>query len=132
MSEPAGGLDKKWNCLYTGEDNMTCGACGNDRAHRWRRYEDGSESCDRCGQLGSAAVPDVFFQGPYLDPNLAHPKRPWEKDGVWVESRQHKARLMAEQGLREAGDRRGGERIFDPSLARKVQGQGKGWSSNKD
>ena len=102
---------------------MVCKNCNNDRAFRWRKFEDGSESCDKCGSIPSTQFSDVYFREPYLDPNLAHPSRPWEKDGVWVGSREHKARLMREQDLREAGDRRGGSRIFDPGLARRVQEQ---------
>lgn len=90
---------------------MTCNGCGNQQARVWRRYEGGQEACDACGGLGSVYVPDVFFKSPYLDENLGNPKRDAkEKNGVWVESRRHKAQLMAEQGLREAGDRVRGAR----------------------
>ena len=82
------------------------------------------ESCDRCGDLRHLVIPDVSFTGPYLDPNLAHPDRPWEKDGVWVESKRHKARLMTEQNLREVGDKKHGARNFDPALARRWKEQG--------
>jgi len=80
------------------------------------RFTADGESCDRCGNLGNVNVPDVYFRAPYLDPNLPHPNRPWEKDGVWVESKQHKARLMAEQGLVERGDRRHGHRPLDKHI----------------
>ena len=86
---------------------MICNACGNQHAHRIRMGA-AYQCCDRCGGLGNVRHSDVYFRAPYLDPNLAHPKRPWEKDGVWVESREHKARLLSEQNLREAGDRQHG------------------------
>lgn len=98
---------------------MVCDGCQNPDAYRIRASAYG-ECCDKCGNLsiGDASLPDVFFQGPYVDPNLAHPDRPWEKDGVLVTSRRHKAQLMAEQNLREAGDRKGGARNYDATRAR--------------
>ena len=102
---------------------MICKGCNNERAFRWRKYEDGTECCDACGNISVASLPDVYFREPYLDPNLANPKRANEMNGVWVESKRHKARLMAEQGLREAGDKRHGARLFDPASARRVKSQ---------
>ena len=69
-------------------------------------------------------MPSLYFRQPYLDPNLAHPDRPWEKDGVLVTSKRHKAALMREQGLVEAGDRKHGARNFDKSMARSAKDQG--------
>lgn len=88
---------------------MRCDNCGNENA-RVMRYGKDWCYCDDCGGARSKGSPDCYFRKPYLDPNLAHPDRPWEKDGVWVESKQHKKRLMAEQGLFEAGDRVRGAR----------------------
>lgn len=101
---------------------MRCDGCGNDRARRIR-YSAQGEVCDECGGLGSVWIPDVSFTRPYLDPNLPHPDRPWEADGVWVESRQHKARLLAEQNLVEKGDKRGGMRNEDKFLQRRAKEQ---------
>lgn len=114
---------------------MTCNGCGNEAAHRVRVRpvrEPGddknmpvlSESCDRCAGLRNLDFPDVSFTEPYMDPNLAHPDRPWEVDGVWIESKRHKAMLMKEQDLREIGDRKGGARNFDPALAERAREQG--------
>lgn len=96
---------------------MLCNNCGNDCAYRLRIHG-GSESCDRCGALSTLSVPDVYFPGPYLDPNLAHPSRPHEKDGVWVTSRSHKAQLMREQNIHEVGDKHHGSRNFERSAFR--------------
>ena len=88
---------------------MTCDNCQNTSAVAMK-FWDGGCCCDKCGGFTGRGVPDVFFRKPYLDPNLAHADRPWESKGVWVESKQHKKRLMAEQGLFEAGDRVRGAR----------------------
>lgn len=77
--------------------------------------------CDRCGVLPQLGIPDVYFREPYMDPNLPHPHRPWEKDGVFVTSKEHKARLMREQNLVESGDKVHGMRIFDKVSARRAQ-----------
>ena len=58
--------------------------------------------------------PDVYFKGPYFDPNLGSPDVPGHENGSYVESRQHKAMLMKRFGLSEAGDRRHGSSSFDP------------------
>lgn len=102
---------------------MICTNCGNKKAIR-QRFWQGGECCDRCGGLGNLRVPDVYFPGPYVDPNLGHPDRPHERDGVLVTSKQHKARLMKEQGLTEKGDRRGGAINFDKSLHKRFWGKG--------
>ena len=102
---------------------MTCNWCGNDKAYRVR-VRAMHESCDRCGDLPNLDFPDVSFTEPYLDPNLAHPDRQHEVNGVWIESKRHKAMLMKEQNLREVGDRKHGARNFDPALAQKFREQG--------
>ena len=88
---------------------MTCGNCGNKNAYAVR-INGGGQSCDECGTFRNRGVPDVYFRQPYLDPNLPHPNRPHEKDGVWVRSKQHKRELLNEQKLVERGDRRHGAR----------------------
>lgn len=114
---------------------MKCNGCGRPDAVRVKIYGDGVEICDAkdCGNLsiGEACVPDVWFPGPYIDPNLAHPKRPWEiqkvvggGDGVLVTSKRHKARLLREQGLHEAGDRRRGMRREDKAAMKRAVAQG--------
>ena len=102
---------------------MKCDGCGNGAARRIR-YNRHGETCDGCGGLSTAVgCPDVYFRQPYLDPNLAHPDRPHEANGVWVTSRRHKAALMAEQNLVERGDKRGGARNEDKFLQRKAREQ---------
>lgn len=104
---------------------MTCDGCGNKGAIRLRFTGRGECSCDHCGGLGALHVPDVYFKEPYYDYNLAHPNRPWEaKRGAWVSSRRHKAALLAEQGLVEKGDKRGGMRLEDRFLQQRAREQG--------
>lgn len=99
---------------------MICGGCGNAEARVTRTYalEGGLvEVCDsrQCGDIKSPWVPDVFFPGPHFSEHLGDENHP---NGIVVESRQHKARLMAAQGLREDGDRVHGSVFRD---ARKPQ-----------
>lgn len=103
---------------------MICNTCGNQRAYRWRKHEDGTEYCNACSDIPAPWLPDVHFQKPYLDHNLAHPDRPRERNGVWVESKRHKAMLLNEQNLREAGDRRRGAINFDRTLHRRLKDRG--------
>ena len=105
---------------------MLCLGCGNQQAYRTFTTATGFECCDKCGALGSLDVPDVYFPGPYIDPNLGHPDRPCEKDGVLVLSKRHKAMLLKEQGLREVGDRRHGAINLDKDLVRRAKEQGHG------
>lgn len=97
---------------------MICPRCGNKAAYRMH-FSEAGQCCDRCGKLGSVTFHDVYFKAPYRDPNLVNPNRPQEKDGVWVESRAHKASLLKEQGLREVGDKVRGARNANMSSIRK-------------
>jgi hypothetical protein len=101
---------------------VVCNSCGNQAAYRIS-YSAAGECCDRCGKVGSATFHDVHFTQPYLDPHLVDPKKPGQKDGVWITSRSHKARIMRELNLREAGDRVRGSRNIDPSLVRAARQQ---------
>lgn len=89
---------------------MICRGCNSSRAYAIRSSKYG-ETCNECGDFRAAGSPDVYFRQPYLDPNLPHPSRPHEANGVWVESKRHKAALLAEQNLCERGDKRHGSRI---------------------
>ena len=82
------------------------------------------ETCDLCADLDHLTRPDVYFRKPYLDPNLAKPYSRIEKDGVWITSKSHKARLMKEQGLRELGAPVHGGRIFDKHSAQQMKRMG--------
>lgn len=74
------------------------------QAHRWKvTYSKGTrhEECDRCGHVGSTWVPDVYFRGIHKDANIVDNMG----NAILIESRQHKAQLMRERGMREAMDR---------------------------
>ena len=97
---------------------MKCNGCQNDKAIRVRVTSE-YECCDRCGGLKSVCLPDVYFSRPYLDPNLGNPKNPHEVNGIWIESKRHKQKILNEQGLVEKGDRKHGARNFNKSVAAK-------------
>ena len=102
---------------------MLCENCGNSEAYVYRKTKDG-ECCDSCGDLRIPWNPSVYFRQPYVDPNLGDYRHPHEANGVLITSKRHKARLMREQGVVEAGDRVRGGRNFDKSLARSAREQG--------
>lgn len=82
----------------------------------------GSCCCDRCGGLkADVGFDDVYFDKPYLDPHLIDIHKPEQRNGVWVESRAHKAALLKEKGWREVGDKRGGARLEDKFSMRREQ-----------
>ncbi len=86
---------------------MDCNSCGNKAAYRVS-YSSGGSSCDRCGNLGTIKFADVYFKEPYFDAHIAHDtKAPF---GTQIKSRQHKADVMREYGLKETGDKRHGAR----------------------
>lgn len=89
---------------------MKCSGCNNQSAHRLS-YSKHGETCDRCGSLGAFKFSDVFFdqkKGEYFDPNITDPvKAPF---GTLIRSRQHKAEVMRQNGLKEVGDKRHGSR----------------------
>lgn len=86
---------------------MVCDSCGNRAATRIS-YSKGKEACDKCGDIGSFKFSDVFFKSSYFDPNLSDPvKSPF---GTHITSREQKARVMKECGLKESGDRKHGSR----------------------
>lgn len=92
---------------------MICNGCGNPRARRIRAYEGGDEICDLCGGLGSVTLPDTYFREAYVDPHLIDPKKPEERNGVLISSKREKAERMKRLGVREAGDKQHGARVFD-------------------
>ena len=112
---------------------MTCEGCGNAEAWRIQAVVDARtgerfEVCNsaECGQLGNLDVPDVYFRKPYNDPNLVNHMDVKNKNGVWVESKRHKAMLMREKGVVEAGDKSGGGRVYDRKMAQGAKKQGFG------
>ncbi len=90
---------------------MKCEGCGKEARVTRTWHENGKkvEVCDHadCGDLSTPWTPDVYFRKPEMVENLADEAHP---GGQVVESKQHKARLMREQGVREDGDRYHGSR----------------------
>lgn len=87
---------------------MIC-QCGNLNAYRMRFTVNG-QCCDKCGSLGPQSLADVYFRKPYLDPHLIDVNDPKQKDGVWIESKEHKKRIMDNLRVKESGDRYHGAR----------------------
>ena len=86
---------------------MKCEGCGNANAMRLS-YSKHGESCNACGDPCKFRFSDVYFKGGYFDEHIAHDtKSPF---GSEVRSREHKAALMKEYGLRERGDKIHGAR----------------------
>ena len=86
---------------------MTCDNCKNPEAYRLS-YRSGSCSCDKCGSVPKVTISDVYFRQPYFDQNIAHDtKNPL---GTHIHSREQKARVMKDLGIKESGDRRHGSR----------------------
>jgi len=85
---------------------MTCRGCGNDQAwHTKTIYEDGQiiSLCDRCGLEGAGdGVPDVYLA--YIGQKFENLT---DKMGnpIEIQSKRHKAEVMKQLGVREAGDR---------------------------
>lgn len=90
---------------------LKCRGCGNDAAYRVQVRMIESEPvdiCNRCGDVGSAHVPDVYWPGhAYKSDNIT------DANGVPIllTSRRHKADVMRQQNLSEAGDRYHGSRM---------------------
>ena len=87
---------------------MVCEGCGNKDAHEWK-FSSSGQSCNACRPAASTfRFSDVFFQKPGFEPHLAHPDH--SPKGNFVRSREHKAALMRELGVRETGDKVRGAR----------------------
>lgn len=100
---------------------MICDGCGNQDARIIRTYakETGLvEYCDShsCGDLKAPWLPDVHFPGPHFSEHLGDASNP---HGVFVESKRHKARLLAAQGLREDGDKVHGSVFRDARIPKR-------------
>jgi hypothetical protein len=94
---------------------MKCNGCGADNAIKMRIVYDEKENvsreiCDHCGLRGSVGVPDVYFRSPYFDENLGDERNP---NGQRIESKMHKAAIMRQLGVTEAGDKRHGARNWE-------------------
>jgi len=85
---------------------MKCNGCGNENA-RHIRIGKGFEVCERCGSLDVGGVPDVYCpEGGYFDENLADKTH---RKGQFIRDRHHKAAVMRDLGLAEAGSLRNPE-----------------------
>ncbi len=105
---------------------MDCDGCGS-KAATWIRRNSAGETCDCCGAAGPQGLRDVYFPGPYLDPHLIDTNDVRQKDGVWITSRRQKAEIMRKMGVREVGDRVGGERKEDRLAQRMEREKGRGY-----
>lgn len=87
---------------------MDCSGCGNTAAYRVS-YSAAGEACNAClPAMPTMRFSDVFFRGPGFEPHLADPDK--SPNGNFVRSREHKAALMRELGVREVGDKVRGAR----------------------
>lgn len=96
---------------------MMCSGCGNETYAKRSVLEHGQwlESCDRCGEGSIPGIADVYFRSPgdhygLYDPKTASP--------IYITSKAHKAQVMKEQHLSEAGDRKHGAINFDEKYSR--------------
>ena len=92
---------------------MIC-QCGNDKATRisgcMDEKGDYKEICEVCGDIqGLVTIPDLYFKGRYFDEHITDDHH---RNGTWVESRRHKAKLLKERKLHESGD------MINPILGR--------------
>ena len=88
---------------------MVCNGCQNKHAYRMS-FSSSGETCNACAPstMSSFRFSDVFFQKPGFEPHLAHPEN--SPKGNFVHSREHKAALMRELGVKEVGDKVHGAR----------------------
>jgi hypothetical protein len=89
---------------------VNCDSCSNKEAVRLS-YRGGVETCDRCGDVPAFKFSDVYFpqkSGAHFVTNLADPNK--SQLGNMVYSREHKAQLMRDLGVKESGDRVHGAR----------------------
>lgn len=66
-------------------------------------FSSSGETCDKCSSPAAFRFSDVFFKKEYFDPMLADPKK--SPHGTLIKSREHKAQVMRELGVRESGDK---------------------------
>ena len=84
---------------------MVCNGCGNSNATIWQlivtKKYGRQEKCDKCGIVSSPVHSDVYWGGQHTNPNIT------DEHGtpIFLESREHKARIMREKGIIEAGDK---------------------------
>ena len=95
-----------------------CGTCGSITYYHWRLHidKDGihSEACNDCGKMLLPNLrPDVYFDkskgSNQTDPNLCDRYT----GPIPFSSAREKAAIMKRLGLREAGDKEHGARVWD-------------------
>lgn len=64
------------------------------------------DACSECSGIRTSNTHDVYFRAPYWEQHMG-------PEPIYIESRQQKAMIMKERGLREAGDRVHGSNGFD-------------------
>lgn len=89
---------------------MVCSGCGHKSAYRVS-YSSAGESCNACAPatISTFKFSDVYFKGPGFEAHMADPEK--SPKGNFVRSREHKAALMREIGIREVGDKVHGSRV---------------------
>lgn len=94
-----------------------CRTCGSVAWHAMKSILEKSiwtDFCSECSDFRTASVSDVYFKAPYWEQHMGPAP-------VFIESRQQKARLLKERGLREAGDRVRGSNGFDGASHRAAE-----------
>jgi len=83
---------------------MECTTCKRTDAWSVRTVIEKGEfidTCNFCGFNGSSTVADVYYPGPHSCENITDDKG----TPIQFTSKGHKARVMRERGIMEAGDR---------------------------
>lgn len=99
---------------------LECDGCGNKLAYKISMFRtdegDFSSWCDKCGSVGSTWTPDVYWPGhayasEHVTDTMGNP--------ITFESRRHKAEVMRQQGISEAGDMHHGSRYVPQAPQKK-------------
>ena len=83
--------------------DILCPKCG-EIADIWAKIEETRVNCPKCGAETTRLISPtriICDLEPYWDENLADAKK--SPQGQYITSRQHRKRVMKEQGLREVG-----------------------------
>jgi hypothetical protein len=84
---------------------MKCPSCSYKYAYKLQitldKKGNKKEVCDKCGNLSSTWIPDVFWDGNTTNPNITDKMG----DPIPFYSRQQKANVLRSKGMSEAGDR---------------------------
>lgn len=97
---------------------MECGNCGNQKAYR-TISGNGWESCDRCGEVPSVGLADVFWDGGEEHGLADNPET--GRPRVFG-SKAEKAAYLRSRNLFEAGDKVHGARASAASMEQRQSG----------